>query len=211
MVTFLIMSILCSKAENKLDFPENLKSSRFCHLMCWDLRRAMFVFLRWCSHGFVHLASVCRKGGRVWFCWFCFSKASLVAFFGPLFPAVLTFLPCFFLLPSVFSRNGDRDTAGTPPRALQGWEEAAAFHVHVASAPFQANRQQERGKLRSFSNVDVSWVPSISAGWGIGKPVVSSLLLDKWVLLDISLSRSPFPTQSVARFSYFIWFLQAIV
>lgn len=81
----------------------------------------------------------------------------------PSWPSLAHFSQQFshFFPVSSFSRlsfpgMGNGDAAGTPPIALQGWEEAAAFHVHVASAPFQADRQQERGKLRSFFNVDVS-------------------------------------------------------
>lgn len=51
---------------------------------------------------------------------FVFLKLSLWTFFGPLFPAVLRFLPCFFLLPSVFSRNGKRGRSGSPTQSFVG-------------------------------------------------------------------------------------------
>ena len=128
--------------------------------------------------------------------WFLFFKASFVASFGTLFPIALRFLPRVFLFPSVFSRNGEQGCSGSSTQSFVelGGGSCILCAGGISSIPGRpAAWEMENEKLFKCSSFLRTFY--ILLGQGIEKSLVSSLLLEKWLLLDISLYPSSFPTQ----------------
>lgn len=195
------MYILYSEAENKLDFPVSLYPQdpatwcvEICHTPCWSFQGSVHT-------AFIHpvaLSSRCFEGTcpvsfkKV----VLFFKASFVASFGTLFPIALRFLPRVFLFPSVFSRNGEQGCSGSSTQSFVelGGGSCILCAGGISSIPGRpAAWEMENEKLFKCSSFLRTFY--ILLGQGIGKSLVSSLLLEKRLLLDISLYPSSFPTQ----------------